>query len=360
MKKFQNRFPAAALALLLPLGAAVVVEPAAAQPRGAVVAPAALIERFVVRPMGRVQAGEELRFRLSGAPGGRAWVDIPGVVGGLALQEIRPGVYEGSYTVRRRDDLDAFARSVATLQSGSQRASARVDVRGDDRDDRWDRDDRRGRRDGQPPQITQLSPGNGDRLGERGRVQIGARLSDDGRGVDRNSVTLRVDGRDVTRQARITDDEVQYRADLDPGRHSVELAVRDRAGNLARKAWSFDVVDADRDRRERDRDARHVIPLGVTSHADGAFADLHHPFVMRGRTLPGAVVHAVVHARFGGPANFSQLVLDRTVRADANGNFVLPVDPVATRLPTNRHEVVLTVTGGGVSAQQRLTLHHRG
>ena len=92
------------------------------------------IERFVMRPMGRIESGRELRFRLVGTPGADAWLDIPGVIRGVDLVEVRPGVYEGTYTVRRRDDLDAFGRAVATLRNGNQRTTARVDVRGGDRD----------------------------------------------------------------------------------------------------------------------------------------------------------------------------------------------------------------------------------
>jgi hypothetical protein len=137
------RFHAAAAMLLLPLGAALVAEPAAAQQRGFVVAQAQLIERFVMRPMGRLHAGEEVRFRVSGAPGGQAWVDVPGVVSRLRLEETRPGVYEGTYTVRRRDNLDAFDDAVASVQRGQQGATARVEVRGNQRDgDRAGRDDR--------------------------------------------------------------------------------------------------------------------------------------------------------------------------------------------------------------------------
>lgn len=88
------------------------------------------IERFVMAPHGRLEPGRELRFRLVGAPGGDAWLDIPGVIRGVDLQETRPGVYEGSYTIRRRDDMDAFDRAVATLQSGRERATARVEIRG--------------------------------------------------------------------------------------------------------------------------------------------------------------------------------------------------------------------------------------
>jgi hypothetical protein len=197
--------------------------------------PAPVIERFVMNPRGRLEPGRELRFRLVGAPGADAWMDIPGVVRGLDLQEVRPGVYEGRYTVRRRDDPNAFHRATATLQRGNQRATARVEMRGgDDREDRWGRDDR-------APVISDISPDHGARVDERGRTRISARFSDDGTGIDSGSVRLRVDGRDVTAHARIDADEVRYREDLAPGRHTVELVVRDRAGNVGRRVWNFDV-----------------------------------------------------------------------------------------------------------------------
>jgi hypothetical protein len=49
----------------------------------------------------------------------------------------------------------------------------------------------------------------------------------------------------VTGDARISAEEVRFRDELADGRHTAELEVRDRAGNAARKAWSFDVVDTD-------------------------------------------------------------------------------------------------------------------
>lgn len=195
--------------------------------------PAPVIERFVMNPRGRLEPGRELRFRLVGAPGADAWMDIPGVVRGLDLQEVRPGVYEGRYTVRRRDDPDAFRRAIATLQSGHQQATARLDMRGGDHD----RDDR-------APVISDISPDHGARVDERGRTRISARFSDDGTGIDTGSLSLRVDGRDVTAQARIDAGEVRYREDLAPGRHTVELVVRDRAGNVGRRVWNFDVAGA--------------------------------------------------------------------------------------------------------------------
>jgi len=98
-------------------------------------------------------------------------------------------------------------------------------------------------RDHRAPEIFALSPAQSDRVGERGLTRISARFSDDRSGVNLRTVSLRVDGRDVTSRARLDGDDIRYAADLRPGRHSAELLVRDRAGNLARRAWTFDVVD---------------------------------------------------------------------------------------------------------------------
>lgn len=90
------------------------------------VAPAPFIERFSLAPTGRIEPGTELRFRLNGAPGGVATVDIPGVAGDVALAETRPGHYEGTYTLRRRDMVDN-GPVIATLRHGPQFVTAELD-----------------------------------------------------------------------------------------------------------------------------------------------------------------------------------------------------------------------------------------
>jgi hypothetical protein len=224
----------AAAMLLLPVAAAFVAPPVQAQPRFVVAqATQPVIDSFSVRPQGRIVPGRELRFRLEGVGGGEARLDIPGVVNGVELEETRRGVYEGTYTVRRRDDLRAFDRAVATLRVGQLRATASADLP----------DARRARgRDDVAPQIANVTPGNGQRVDERGRTFINARISDQGSGIDPSSVRLVVDGLDVTRNARVSDDEVSYRERLGNGQHRAELVVRDRAGNVSRTAWSFRVV----------------------------------------------------------------------------------------------------------------------
>jgi len=108
--------------------------------------------------------------------------------------------------------------------------------------DRWRGWEAGWRQDRRAPDIRELTPGQGGRVGERGLTQIAARYTDDRSGIDPRSVVLRVDGRDVTGRARVDRDDVRYAGDLRPGRHFAELLVRDRAGNLARRAWSFEVL----------------------------------------------------------------------------------------------------------------------
>jgi len=97
------------------------------------------------------------------------------------------------------------------------------------------------RADQRAPRIFDVTPEDGDRVSERGWTRISARYRDRGTGVA--AVTLRVDGRDVTGRARVDDEDIRYAENLRPGRHWAELVVRDRAGNIARRNWVFDVVD---------------------------------------------------------------------------------------------------------------------
>lgn len=357
--------PLAALALLLPAATALVPLPAAAQYGGPVVT-STLIEEFDVRG-GRIDPGRELRFRLRGAAYGRAWVDIPGVARGIAMHEVRPGVYEGSYVVRQADDPRAFDRAVATLQASGQRMSAEATLRGRDDDRR-----RGGWRDDTPPQITDLTPAQGAVVDDNGRVRIGARITDDRRrGIPPESITLRVDGRDVTRDARLRGDEIEYRADLPRGRHTAELVVRDHAGNATRRAWSFDVVD----RHARAVPSVPVVPLPgpaivvpapapleISSHGVDAEWDLRNPAPIRGRTFPFATVRLLVDTvQDSGGGKTQYTVVDNTVRADAGGNFVIVARPLPTPMPLtgDYYQLRLTASNGPQSAEANLRLRHR-
>jgi len=89
------------------------------------VAPAQ-VTSFAMSQTEELEPGTVIHFRLEGTPHARASVDIPDVVAGLPLHEVRPGFYEGSYTVRRSDDPDDFADATAVLREGDQRAIAHL------------------------------------------------------------------------------------------------------------------------------------------------------------------------------------------------------------------------------------------
>jgi len=127
--------------------------------------------------------------------------------------------------------VPAGAMLAATPAAAEHRDGAYGNGYGHERDLRVDQ---------RAPRIFDVTPEDGDRVGARGWTRITARFQDRGAGVA--AVWLRVDGRDVTSRARVEGDDVRYAEDLRPGRHRAELVVRDRAGNTARRTWSFDVV----------------------------------------------------------------------------------------------------------------------
>ncbi len=82
------------------------------------------IERFDMATVDRIEPGAELRFTLDGAPDARAFVDLPGIARDIRLREIRPGHYEGSYTLRISDNLDMRQPVVARLRAGDRVVTA--------------------------------------------------------------------------------------------------------------------------------------------------------------------------------------------------------------------------------------------
>jgi len=86
------------------------------------------VNRFSMWPndTDRLDPGRVVHFRVEGTPNAHAWVEVPDVVRGLRLREERPGSYVGEYTVRRRDDPDAFRGARVVLRSGDQRVVAQV------------------------------------------------------------------------------------------------------------------------------------------------------------------------------------------------------------------------------------------
>jgi outer membrane lipoprotein SlyB len=85
------------------------------------------IDGFDVEPVAQPAPGNELVFTLYGSPGGAVAVQIGGATGSLALLETEAGVYEGTYTIRKRDKITAASTATANLRLGNKVASAILD-----------------------------------------------------------------------------------------------------------------------------------------------------------------------------------------------------------------------------------------
>jgi hypothetical protein len=78
------------------------------------------ISRFDVNPPNDLAAGSELIFTLEGSPDASASVRIGGVRGKLDLEQVRPGVYEGSYPIKNRDRIAPNTVVTGNLRLGTK------------------------------------------------------------------------------------------------------------------------------------------------------------------------------------------------------------------------------------------------
>jgi len=85
------------------------------------------INGFDVTAVAQTAPGNELMFTLYGSPGGIAGVSIGGATSGLLLDEVEAGVYEGRYTIGRRDRITAESTATANLRIGNYVATSVLD-----------------------------------------------------------------------------------------------------------------------------------------------------------------------------------------------------------------------------------------
>jgi hypothetical protein len=313
----------------------------AAPPPPVVQAPAAPleIERFTAVAVDRIEPGTVLQYRLIGAPGAQASFSIPGLVDRIEMRETRPGRYEGSYTVRRNDNIERINSAVATLRAGNRVVTADLD--------------RLRVRDNDAPSIAQMTPRQGEAVPPGGAVTIGARFEDaGGRGVDPRSVRVVVSGRDITNESRITPNEFSFRGPLPPGRHTVEVTAQDRAGNSTAKSWTFDVGTA--------MGSAPYIPLQFLSPSNNAAIE-GGQVTVQGRAAPGALVRIKVDAvspAQNGRMAVAQTLLSQTVQADMNGNFSFNLGQPRVA-PGTRYEVSAETVHGGQASESRIVLFQR-
>ncbi|HYW57561.1 MAG TPA: hypothetical protein VE934_11410 [Polaromonas sp.] len=294
------------------------------------------IERFLVTPVAKIEPGAELRFATVGTPGGRASFSIDGVVRDVPMTEVRPGRYEGAYTIRRNDNFPPSLNIVSSLVANGQTTTSKlnqallVDAR--------------------PPTIRNLAPQNNETV-PLGPVSVSATFDDrGGMGVDPKTVKILISGQDVTRAASITPQFLTWRGELRQGTHQVEVTASDIAGNAVRQNWVFNIASAQAPAIVT------ALPLEVTSHANNAQVS-SGAITVRGRTAPGAKVdiQTQVVASLAGLFGINQPVGNQSVTADAAGNFSFSINSQLP-IPGARYESTITATKGDQKRETQLVL----
>lgn len=310
------------------------------RPQVAAAAPSALkIDRFSVAPIDKIEPGAELRFTLNGMPGGVAGFDIPGVVSNVPMREVRPGVYEGAYTLKRLDKLTPSRPIVATLRAGDRSVTSALT--------------QSLTADAKPPVIRNMAPRDGEAVMDGGAIAVSGTFDDAGGvGVDPATVRIMLSGRNITADSQITPQFFTYRADLPLGRYTVDVTARDLAGNAVHKTWNFDVVTPV-------GAAPAAVPLQITSHANNTVIE-GSTTVVRGRTTPGALVDVKVVGipPVVGQFGVTQNVLQQRVQADGNGNFSFSFAPQLP-LPGTRYEITMEAYKGNLKAESTLVLFQK-
>ena len=252
------------------------------------------------------------------------------------MAEVRPGRYEGAYTIRRNDNFPASLNISMALQANGQTVNSKlnqallVDAR--------------------PPTIKNLAPKNNEVI-TGNPVSVSATFDDmGGVGVDPKSVRLLIGGQDQTRNAGITAQFLNWRGDLPAGTYPVEVVAADNAGNAVRQTWTFVVAGA------QTPAATAVFPLDITSHANNAQV-ASGAIEVRGRTAPDSKVDVQVQAiaALAGIFGINQQIYNQSVRSDAAGNFSFTFQPQIP-VPGARYEATITASRGTQSREVRLVL----
>lgn len=207
----------------------VAASPTASATASALAAARATIYSFAAEPLRPLRLGEKFEFTLRGTPGGKATFDIGTFLAGQAMREEQPGLYRGSFTVipgMNFTQVPVYGRlfvgdSEAPRQQATNLISAATIA----------------------PQITDVAPGNGQVVNNSKPSIYATFAAPTDLGIDPRSVTLKVNGSDVTSSVTRTGSFVTYTSGvaLPDGPVNVSVAVADFAGNTASRNWTFTI-----------------------------------------------------------------------------------------------------------------------
>jgi len=199
--------------------------PATPQPA----AGAASIASFAVDATNALRGGDHFNVTLKGTPGGKATFDIGAYVEGIEMHEDSPGAYSADYTIPSNVNFGQVAiyghLEVNGAQAPRVQAPSLIAVSTT------------------PPTITDFAPPAGQTVNNVTPSIFATFSSPTNIGINPSSVTINVNGLDVTASAYRTDGFITYSPTipLGDGTVNVRVSVSDAAGNKAERTWSFTI-----------------------------------------------------------------------------------------------------------------------
>ena len=199
--------------------------PATPQPAAGAVS----ITAFSVDATNALRAGDEFNVKLSGSPGGKATFDIGAYVEGVPMREDRPGSYRAQYTIPPNVNFGQVAvyghLNVNGTDAPRVQAPALIAVSTT------------------PPTITDFAPPGGQTVNNSTPSIFATFNSPTNIGINPSTVTINVNGLDVTASSYRTAGFITYSPNLplNDGPVNVRVSVADAAGNRAERAWSFTI-----------------------------------------------------------------------------------------------------------------------
>ena len=175
-----------------------------------------------------LRPGDSVTVTMHGTPGGAATFDIGSYVTSIAMTETAPGAYTGNYTIPQGANFSSVpiighlrvgAMDAPDVTAGQQLSAS-----------------------SSPPGISDFAPAEGSVVNTNSPA-IYVTFAADAVPVNPSSVTLWVDGRDVTSESVRTPVFIQYFPSYTYRSGPVHVTVRvaDLAGNTTTRSWTFSI-----------------------------------------------------------------------------------------------------------------------
>jgi hypothetical protein len=187
------------------------------------------ITNFSVSAKGALRAGDSFDVTLTGTPGGKATFDIGTYLEGIPMTEAPPGTYTAKYSIPSGVNFGSTPIYGHLVLGGTAapRAQAPSLVAVSTT----------------PPQITDVAPPAGQTVNNNRPNLFATYASPTNVDINPSSVTINVNGLDVTASAVRTSTFITYTPTvaLPDGMVSVHVSVADFAGNRSERSWSFTI-----------------------------------------------------------------------------------------------------------------------